>query len=103
MPEVYFRVQWPDGQSAEYYSPSTAVLAHLQAGQSYTLPEFVARSQAAMHQASERVRQKYGYTCSSALDTLRRIEQTALGYAARPEVRVRVAAISPQASEPERS
>jgi uncharacterized repeat protein (TIGR04042 family) len=77
MPEVHFAVRWPDGNQRTYYSPSTAVHAHLTAGESYSLPDFLERARVAMHAASERVRAKYGYTCSSAMDTLRQIEQTA--------------------------
>lgn len=74
MPEVIFKVRWPDQSTADYYSPSTAVHAHFAVGASYTLDEFLTRSRAAMLAASERVRAKYGYTCSSAMDTLGQIE-----------------------------
>jgi uncharacterized repeat protein (TIGR04042 family) len=92
MPEVHFRVQWPDAQTAVYYSPSTAVRAHFKAGESYPVPEFLERSRTALHQAAERVRQKYGYYCSSAMDTLQQIEATAESYAAQPEARVKIIA-----------
>ena len=92
MPEVHFRVQWPDQQLAEYYSPSTAVHAHFKTGESYTVPEFLSRSRAAMRQASERVRQRYGYYCSSAMDTLHQIESTAETFRDRPEARVTILA-----------
>jgi uncharacterized repeat protein (TIGR04042 family) len=92
MPEVHFRVQWPDQQTAVYYSPSTAVHAHFKTGESYPVPEFLARSRAALRQASERVRQKYGYYCSSAMDTLQQIEATAHTFREQPEARVLILA-----------
>jgi uncharacterized repeat protein (TIGR04042 family) len=92
MPEVHFRVQWPDAQSAVYYSPSTAVHAHFKAGESYPVSEFLDRCRTALHLASERVRQKYGYYCSSAMDTLQQIEATAETYAGHPDARVKVIA-----------
>jgi uncharacterized repeat protein (TIGR04042 family) len=90
MPEVMLKVRWPDDTTASYYSPSTAVHAHFDAGASYALEEFLARSRAAMHAASERVRAKYGYTCSSAMDTLGEIEARAQEFGARPEAKVLV-------------
>jgi uncharacterized repeat protein (TIGR04042 family) len=46
----------------------------------YPLADFVARARVALHAASERVRAKFGYSCSSAMDTLQQIEQTAETY-----------------------
>jgi uncharacterized repeat protein (TIGR04042 family) len=92
MPEVHFRVQWPDAQTAVYYSPSTTVHAHFKTGESYPVSEFLARSRAAMQQASERVRMKYGYYCSSAMDTLQQIEATAEAYEGQPDARVKIVA-----------
>jgi uncharacterized repeat protein (TIGR04042 family) len=90
MPELHFQVQWPDGRRVRYYSPSSAVREHLQAGVSYTLEEFRERSQAAMLQASERVRQKRGFSCSLALGTLRQLEATAALFAEHADARVKV-------------
>jgi uncharacterized repeat protein (TIGR04042 family) len=83
MPERYFDVRWPDGTTRSYYSPSTSIHAHLSAGTTYSLSDFVARARVALHAASERVRDKFGYSCSSAMDTLSQIEETAAEYTAR--------------------
>jgi uncharacterized repeat protein (TIGR04042 family) len=93
MPEVHFDVRWPDGARRSYYSPSTAVHRHLRAGETYLLPDFLARARTAMQQASERVRAKYGYTCSSAMDTLSQIEQTAQAFEASTNAEVTVIAM----------
>ncbi len=90
MPEVHFRVRWPDEETTEYYSPSTAVHAHFKSGESYTVSEFLSRSRAAMRHASERVRQRYGYYCSSAMDTLQQIEATAARFSDQPEANVTI-------------
>jgi uncharacterized repeat protein (TIGR04042 family) len=82
MPEVHFEVRWPSGTTTRYYSPSTIVHQHLKTGASYELSEFVARTEVAMTAASERVRAKYGYACSSAMDTLARIQEAARAEAA---------------------
>jgi uncharacterized repeat protein (TIGR04042 family) len=85
MPELHFSVRWPDGSAVRYYSPSTIIRAHLREGASYSVAEFVAHARAALLVASERVRDKYGYACSSAMDTLRLIEETAERFASQTE------------------
>jgi uncharacterized repeat protein (TIGR04042 family) len=77
MPELLFDVRWPDGKTETYYSPSSTLGEHLSAGRNYPLGEFLKRAREAMHHASERVRARYGYTCSSAMDTLAQIEEKA--------------------------
>jgi hypothetical protein len=49
-------------------------------GAQYAEPEFVERSRTALNIASEGVRAKYGYTCSSAMDQLDRIERKAVNF-----------------------
>jgi uncharacterized repeat protein (TIGR04042 family) len=92
MPELHFELRWPDGQQHTYYSPSTSIRSHFSAGESYTLPDFLERARSAMHAASERVRAKYGYTCSSAMDTLQQIEETATAFP-EPSAEVQVVSI----------
>jgi uncharacterized repeat protein (TIGR04042 family) len=94
MPEVHFDVRWPDGVRRTYYSPSTAIRQHLRAGESYKVPEFLAKARIALHEASERVRAKYGYTCSSALDTLRQIEETGASHDDADDAEITVLAIN---------
>lgn len=77
MPEMRFRVRWPDQTESLCYSPSLVIKDYFQPGQSYPLPEFVNYSREALEIASERVRQKYGYTCSSAMGQLAEIEAKA--------------------------
>jgi len=77
MPEMHFHVEWPNGRLERCYSPSYVVEEHLSVGQAYAVDEFVARARTALEIASERVRAKYGFACSSALDQLRAIEATA--------------------------
>jgi len=77
MPEMRFRVRWPDQSESLCYSPSLVIKDFLEPGQSYPLEEFVSRSREALQIASERVRQKYGYTCSSAMSQLADIEAVA--------------------------
>lgn len=80
MPEMHFSVRWPDNSTSDCYSPSLVIKEYLEVGQSYSVPDFVARSRTALNVASERVRQKFGYTCSSAMDQLSKIERTASNF-----------------------
>ena len=77
MPEMNFRVKWPNGQEQECYSPSYVIEEHLVVGESYEVDDFVGRVGSALRTASERVFARYGFECSSALDQLRAIEEKA--------------------------
>ncbi len=80
MPEVFFTIRLPDGKTEQCYSPSTIIRRHFQADESMTVEAFIARSQVAFHEASERVRERYGYACTSALSQLTQIERLASRY-----------------------
>jgi len=88
MPEMNFRLRWPDGREMDCYSPSLVVREHLAAGASYPLPEFMHRTREALQIASERVRAKYGFACSRALDQLAEIESAAAPFDASQRVQV---------------
>ncbi|RLT99423.1 MAG: MSMEG_0570 family nitrogen starvation response protein, partial [Ketobacter sp.] len=70
MPETYFRVRWPDGREQSCYSPSSVVAEYFKPDTEYALQEFVGISETALAEASERVKQKFGYYCSGASDQL---------------------------------
>jgi len=88
MPELRFRVRWPDGATESCYSPSSVIADHLDAGTPYPLAQFLEISRLALAEASERVRQKYGFPCSRAMGQLARIEATAATYANQPDATV---------------
>lgn len=90
MPEMRFLIRWPDGSAEACYSPSLVVKDFFIPGQSYALPDFVARSRNALAIASDRVEAKYGWRCSRAMAQLARIEAAAAAYSASPEARVTV-------------
>lgn len=75
MPEVNFSVRWPDGSEQNCYSPSTIIQNYLQPDTELSVEEFLTAATGGLNEASERVRQKYGMACSSAMDQLQRIEQ----------------------------
>jgi len=77
MPEMRFRVRWPDQSETLCYSPSLIIKDYFNPGDSYELTDFLTRSREALNIASERVRQKFGFTCSSAMSQLDEIETIA--------------------------
>ena len=65
---------------------------HFAVGDSYTLPDFLSRSRTALTIASERVRDKFGFACSRAINQLEEIEAIAAQFEAAPDARVRIVA-----------
>jgi uncharacterized repeat protein (TIGR04042 family) len=57
-------------------------------GADYALTDFLARSRTAFAIASERVRAKYGFACSRAMEQLARIEEAAGAFVDTPGARV---------------
>ncbi|WP_395319608.1 MSMEG_0570 family nitrogen starvation response protein [Variovorax sp. UC74_104] len=92
MPVTHFRVRWPDASETRCYSPSSVVRDHLSPGQRYELDDFLQRTREALGIASERVRAKYGFACSQAMDQLAEIESIASRFGAIPDAKVTVVA-----------
>lgn len=70
MPQVYLKVKWPDDQVQEVYSPSTIVHDYFSPGDKMTVDEFTEKCKTALNKASDRVAEKYGFACSSAMASL---------------------------------
>ncbi|MBP6225217.1 MAG: MSMEG_0570 family nitrogen starvation response protein [Rhizobacter sp.] len=92
MPAMHFQLRWPDGSQARCYSPSLVIKDYFQPDTAYPLPLFMTQVREALHIASERVRAKFGFACSQALDQLAQIEHTAARFAAQPDAQVEVLA-----------
>ncbi|HEY0234288.1 MAG TPA: MSMEG_0570 family nitrogen starvation response protein [Afipia sp.] len=90
MPEMRFSIRWPDGKTELCYSPSLVIKDYLSVGQSYPLAEFLDRASKALRIASDRVREKYGRSCSLALSQLAQIETACKSYHDTPGASVRV-------------
>jgi uncharacterized repeat protein (TIGR04042 family) len=90
MPEMHFTVRWPDGRDSTCYSPSLIVQDYLTPGQDYALDDFLKRVQEALEIASERVRAKYGFACSRAMDQWAEIHDMSTAYRQLPDARVHV-------------
>jgi uncharacterized repeat protein (TIGR04042 family) len=90
MPEIHFRIRWPDQSEMRCYSPSTTIMQYLTAGRSYPLSEFLGLSRKALQHGSERVRQKYGYGCGQAEWQIAEIERLAVRFADTPAACVNI-------------
>ena len=93
MPAMHFVVCWPDGSKETCYSPSTAIEKYLLVNHPYALNEFVQVTTRELDEASERVKAKFGYYCSSAQDQSAAIVQKAAQFST--EQRVTVEKITP--------
>jgi uncharacterized repeat protein (TIGR04042 family) len=90
MPEIRFKIQWPDGSQEICYSPSLIVKKYFEPNQEYPIADFVDRSRTALNIASDRVLAKYGRACSLALGQLATIESTADRFSSQPKSLVRI-------------
>jgi len=95
MPELTFRLRWPDESETVNYSPSTIVRQYFSSGTRYGIEEFLLRARQALHAASARVEEKYGHPCARARATLAAIESRAETFAQHPDAAVTIMAINP--------
>lgn len=99
MPEVRFRIRWPDGAEEECYSPSTVVEQYFASGERYPLDDFLSRAREALNRASDRVEAKYGYRCTSAMDQLSRIESRAEAFTGHQDAEVAMLRLGQEPSQ----
>jgi len=88
LPEMHWTLRWPDGSEERCYSPSSVITELFTPGQSYPMPEFLQRARIAMERASNRVRRKYGFACTSAMAQLDRIEQRVADFEGQTDAQV---------------
>ena len=88
MPAMHFHLRWPDAHETRCYSPSLVIKDHFEPGRRYPMPEFLREVRVALQTGSERVRAKYGFACTMALDQLAQIEATAARFASDHDVEV---------------
>ena len=88
MPVVLFTVQLADGTTKQCYSPSSVVRRYFVTGEEMPAAEFLARSSEALAAASERVRERFGFACSSAVTEMADIEQWMSGVPSHSMVRI---------------
>lgn len=82
MPEVLLTLYWPDGLTSQLYSPSTVILDHLPPGQQFSVAELHAKGLEGLHQASERVRARYGFACTRTDEEALKLQRMLSSYGA---------------------
>ena len=75
MPEVYLKIEWPDKRQDTIYSPSTVINQYFNAGENLPVEEFETKVTEALNMASQRVYERFGYECTSAMAELDRIKR----------------------------
>ena len=86
MPSMHFHLRWPDARETRCYSPSLVIKERFVPGARYPVPVFMPQMRDALLTASERVRAKFGFACSMALDQLAQIEAIAAQFGEHGEV-----------------
>jgi len=95
MPEMYFRIRWPDAVETNHYSPSLVIKDYLALGQECEVPVFLESIRTALTIASDRVEAKYGFACSRERNSLAEIEARAIPFLSHSDARVAVLEFSP--------
>ena len=90
MPEMRFRIRWPDGTAETCYSPSLVIKDYFsRRAQTYPLADFRRRAAAPRSTSpANGSRPNTAMPCSRAMDQLARIETAAERIRASPDARV---------------
>ncbi|TYC54087.1 MSMEG_0570 family nitrogen starvation response protein [Rhodobacterales bacterium] len=88
MPDLTFRIRWPDGGEERCYSPSTIVTQFFTEGETYPLAGFLKLCDEAFTAASDRVRAVHGFPCSHAASQLAAIKKSAAPFHAQSDATV---------------
>jgi uncharacterized repeat protein (TIGR04042 family) len=89
MPEVHLILEWPDGSTSELYSPSTVILKRLKPGQNLAVADLKTQGFAALEEASERVRARYGFACTRTDEERLKLERMATRFNDAERVQIR--------------
>lgn len=88
MPITYLDIEWPDQIKDQVYSPSSVIENYFKPEETLVIEEFSERCHKALHEASERVRLKFGYACTSAQAESLRILEKCKEYDAKYKVKI---------------
>jgi len=88
MPEVVLKLCWPNGEVSCFYSPSTVVYEFFRPGDTLSIAELEQKGLAALKEASERVRARYGFACTRTDEEALKLKQKIAEYSRGDEVRI---------------
>lgn len=90
MPEVVLELHWPDGETSSFYSPSTVVYQYLQPAETLSVAELEQKGLAALREASERVRARYGFACTRTDEEALKLQRSLARYSGNEHVQIGV-------------
>ncbi len=88
MPITYINIEWPDKEVDKVYSPSSVIEDYFEAGNTLKIDIFLNQCNQGLNEASERVRKKFGYACTSAMAEASRISKKCKEYDAQNTVKI---------------
>ena len=88
MPVTYVHIEWPDHKTDHLYSPSSVIQEYFKPGEDLSIEIFLATCTKGLNKASERVQQKFGYACTSAMAELERINILCQDYDISKKVKI---------------
>jgi len=88
MPEVVLQLCWPDGDASSFYSPSTVIYDFFKPGDTLSIAELEQKAFAALEEASERVRARYGFACTRTNEEAGKLRRKIAKYSASEKVRI---------------
>jgi uncharacterized repeat protein (TIGR04042 family) len=88
MPEVVLELHWPDGEISPFYSPSTVVYEYLKPGETLSIAELEQKGLAALREASERVRARYGFACTRTDEEALKLQRSIARYNTSEQVQI---------------
>lgn len=89
MPEVMLQLCWPDGEASDFYSPSTIVYEFFKPGDTLSIAELEYKGLMALKEASERVRARYGFSCTRTDEEALKLQKRLAMYGRSDRVEVR--------------
>ena len=75
MPEVYVQIIWPNEAPDRVYSPSSIIKNYFKTGDVLTVEQFQNKADEALLNASKRVKEKFGFECTSAMGEMERLKE----------------------------
>ena len=88
MPVTYVHIEWPNHKTDHVYAPSSVIQEYFKSGEYLSVEIFLAACSEGLHKASERVEQKFGYSCTSAIAELERINTICQNYDTSKKVKI---------------
>lgn len=88
MPVTYIHIELPDQKKDKIYSPSSVIREYFNPGEIHSIDNFLTICSKGLNEASERVRQKFGYACTSAIAESQRMNTVCKNYDTSKKIKI---------------